>query len=158
MPGAWKKVGNVVVAVNTADTRADPSGLDGFWPAATPSPATTANVDGSSSETEIPDQVATGSLILCLDNGKEKTLKIGVTIFGSDLGEAGNGSAQAVAQVQGHPAKNDTLGLVNLSTTAWTVTNSQGDRITIPRGMTITLKDGLTIFFGSKTGVVRLRT
>ena len=95
---------------------------------------------------------------MCLDNGKEFILTIGVTIFGSDLGEAGTGSAQTVAQVQGHPTKKDTQGLVNLSTTTWAVTNSQGDRTSIPQGMTITLKAGLTISFGSRTGVVRLRT
>jgi Ca-activated chloride channel family protein len=157
-PGAWKKVGNVAVAVNTAETRADPSGLDGFWPAASfPPPAASGKIGDSSSVPESSGQVTTGSLVLCLDNGKEMTLKVGVTIFGSDLGEAGAGSAQAVAQVQGHPAKKDTLGLVNLSTTAWTVTNSQGDRTSIPQGMTITLKDGLVIAFASRSGVVRLR-
>jgi len=159
MPGVWKKVGNVAVAVNTADTRADPAGLSGFWPVvSTPPPVMDAKIAESSGKTGTTVQVPTGSLVLCLDNGKEITLRISVTIFGSDLGEAGTGAAQAVAQVQGHPMKKDTHGLVNLSTTTWAVTNSQGDRTSIPQGMTITLKDGLTISFGSRSGVVRFRT
>ena len=157
-PGEWKKVGNVAIAVNTADAKADPSGLESLWPNVSGPPTAAAiKSNGSSGATVPSDHPPTGSIVLCLEGGKEITLKIGVTIFGSDLGEAGTGSAQAVAQVQGHPTKKDTQGLVNLSTTAWVVTNSQSDRTTIPNGMTITLKDGLTIAFGSRTGIVRLR-
>lgn len=156
-PGEWKKVGNVAIAVNTADAKADLSGLESLWPAASSTPpAATFKGSGPATETEKVDHAPTGNLVLCLEGGKEVTLKTGMSIFGSDLGEAGIGAAQAVAQVQGHPTRKDTQGLVNLSTTAWVVTNSQGDQTTIPHGMTITLKDGLTIAFGSRTGIVRL--
>jgi len=157
-PGEWKKVGNLAIAVNTADTKADASGLERFWPAVSIPPAAAGlGTSESSSATGPSSHAPTGSLVLCLDGGKEIMLKIGVTIFGSDLGDMGMGAAQAVAQVQGHPTKKELQGLANLSMTAWKVTNNQGDQTTISPGMTITLKDGLSITFGSNTGTVQLR-
>lgn len=162
-PGEWKKVGNVAVAVNTSDAKAEISVLESLWPTAINKPATSTvsktkvevvEVEVAKTQVEKPK----ADFVLCVDEGKEIALDVGVSIFGSDLGESGMGAAQAVAQVQGHPTNKEIRGLVNLSTQAWQAQNNQGDRMTIAKGMTITLKDGLIIVFGKASGRVRFRT
>lgn len=156
-PGEWKKLGNVAVAANTPDAKADMSVLESLWPAPVnqPAPSKTkveaVEVNVAKNQVEIPKT----DFDLCVDTGKVIALDVGVSIFGSDLGELGMGAAQAVAQVQGHPTNKQARGLVNLSTQAWEAQNSQGDRMTISKGMTITLKDGLLIAFGKASGRVR---
>jgi len=107
---------------------------------------------------ETKHEQASNEFVLHLENGKTLALDLGMSIFGSDLGELGMGAAQAVAQVQGHPTRTHVRGLVNLSTHSWEVCNSQGDRTTISKGMTISLKEGLSIKFGSVSGTIRGRT
>jgi Ca-activated chloride channel homolog len=158
-PGEWKKLGNVAVAVNTPDAKADLSALESLWPPAASKP-TPSKTKVEVVEVEVANyQVETlkTEFVLCMDSGKGIVLDVGVSIFGSDLGEPGMGAAQAVAQVQGHPTNKQVRGLVNLSIHAWEARNSQGDRKTITKGMTITLKDGLSIKFGTVSGSIRCR-
>lgn len=162
VPGEWKKLGNIAIAVNTPDAKADISALESLWPAAIikPAPTTVSKMKVAIVEIEIAKNQLENpkvDFVLSIDGFKEIALDVGVSIFGSDLGESGMGAAQAVAHVQGHPTNKEVRGLVNLSTQTWRAQNSQGDRMMITKGMTITLKDGLLIEFGKVSGRVRNR-
>ena len=156
-PGAWRKIGSIAVAVNTADQKADLAALAQLWPV-TPPQAERATVKAPDlpGAFRVPKENKV-SLLLRLENGSEIALDVGRSIFGFDLGDTGPRAAEAVAQVQGHPAKSGVYGLLNLSSESWEAQNEAGEKLEIAKGMTIALKEGLKLNFKVALGEVRRR-
>ena len=154
-PGEWRMVGTVAVAVNTPDQKADLNSLgQAFQPPAPNAIRPSAQASEAPALNGLPGDKSRG-LVLRLSGGKEIALVAGKTIFGSDLDGLESSAAQAVAAVQGHPTKTHVLGLLNLSSCSWQAQNTEGQELVITKGMTITIKDGLKIRFGTTSGEVR---
>lgn len=135
--GEWELFGRIAVSVNTSDRRADDSLLKELW-----------KEEAAAERT--PPRTET-HFVLCLPSGAIVHLYDDAILNGNDIGESGG---EPFAQVMKHPTDASKRGLVNLSEQRWRVRNKEGDATEIEKGGTITLKEGLTITFGTVTAEV----
>ncbi len=98
---------------------------------------------------------AASCLRLVLFNGNAIELLAGRTIKAGEIpGLVAGPTDSAVAKVSAHPEKPGMLGLVNLSTSPWTMTSEDGRAKEISPGIAVPLRAGLLFSFGITSGKV----
>lgn len=97
------------------------------------------------------------SFVLQLASGRKLVLQAGMQLTVRDIpGLTPQVPGLVVAQVSMHPQNPSVLGLQNLSTTAWVLSQAGGDRRRVEPGRSVKLADGTQIDFGNGTVVIRL--
>jgi|SRR5271157_2489925 len=98
---------------------------------------------------------ATPCLRLLLSNHQVIELVAGRVIEAGEIPSLAAGPTDsAVGKISEHPERRGTLGLVNLSSSTWTVTSDEGRVSQIAPGIAVPLRAGLRFSFGSASGEV----